>query len=103
MKALICFGLLLAQATFAAEITKDTIVSTGTGRPKVNCRDDLPTLSVGKENTLTRENWEKFWKKYPMFVLGVADSTQTSMCDTELMLEDLQKNFDAQKFTYPVN
>jgi len=37
-----------------------------------------------------------------MFVLGVADSSQPSMCDTELMLEDLQKNFDEKKFTYPV-
>lgn len=89
MKALVCIGLLLAQVVLAAEVTKDKIISTGTGRPKVNCRDDLPTLTVAKEHTLTRETWDKFKKKYPMFVLGVADSTQASMCDTEPMLEDL--------------
>lgn len=81
---------------------KDAVFTSGTGRPKVNCRDDLPVLSVGSDNILTREKWDKFKKKYPMFVLGVADSSQPSMCDTEPLLSDLQANFETGRFTYPV-
>lgn len=65
----------VAQVAIAATITKGSVTTNGTSRPKVNCRDDLPTLSVGSDNILTRETWEKFNKKFPMFVLGVADST----------------------------
>jgi hypothetical protein len=57
---------------------------------------------VGKENLLTRESIEKFMKKYPMFLLGVADSTQAEMCDTEPLLADMQQHFESGKFSYPV-
>lgn len=81
--------ILMAGSHFAlAAVQGKTTVTTIGGRPKTNCRDDLPTLTVGKENTLTRETWDSFNRKYPMFILGVADSNQDTMCDTEPMLND---------------
>jgi hypothetical protein len=67
--------LFLAQTSLAATMSKTSVTTNGASRPKVNCKDGLETLSVGSENILTRETWEKFKKKYPMFVLGVADSS----------------------------
>jgi len=104
MKKLLMQSLIMLclPAVFAAEKSKDAVYTSGTSRPKVNCRDDLPTMSVGSENILTREKWDKFKKKYPMFVLGVADSSQANMCDTEPLLSDLLANFESGRFTYPV-
>lgn len=93
---------MLALNILGATINKNSVTTNGTSRPKVTCRDDLPTLSVASDNILTRETWAQFNKKYPMFVLGVADSTQPGMCDTEPLLADLQSNFESRKFTYPV-
>jgi len=67
--------LLLAQKSLCATMSKTSITTSGASRPKVNCKDGLETLSVANENILTRETWEKFKKKFPMFVLGVADSS----------------------------
>jgi len=37
-----------------------------------------------------------------MYLLGITDSTQESMCDSEPILNDFQVQFDKKKFTYPL-
>lgn len=58
-------------------------------------------MSVGRENLLTRDTWDKFTKQYLLFVLGIVDSTRPDMCDTEPLLNDLQTHFQSKRFTYP--
>ena len=45
------------------------------GKGRVECEDDLPTLSVAAENLInTKVEWDKFVKENPLFVVGATDS-----------------------------
>ena len=46
------------------------------GRDGSGCEEDLPTLSVAADKILnTMAEWNEFIEKYPLHVVGAADSS----------------------------
>ena len=61
------------------------------GNGNNNCDENLPQLSVGKENMInTKADWDAFAKANTFFVLGATGSTCEDCCTTEPILNDLQ-------------
>ena len=52
------------------------------GKGRVECEEDLPTLSVATENLInTKAEWDQFVKDNPFFIVGAADSKCKLCCD----------------------
>ena len=54
------------------------------------CNKDLPTLSVAKDRIIKAEDWKKFVKDTPLFVVGVTDSGCRTCCSSETVLLELE-------------
>ena len=73
------------------------------GRGNPVCEDDLPTLSVGKENLIkTKVEWDRFVKENPFFVVSISDSKCPLCCRAEPLLRDIERAIkDKAIFSYP--
>ena len=75
MKSAIVLNLALLLATSSvADIMEHELNEFG--KSTSACEDGLPTLSIASENILnTMSEWNAFIKKYPLHVVGGADSS----------------------------
>ena len=73
------------------------------GRGNPVCDDNLPTLSVGKENLIkTKVEWDRFVKENPFFVVSISDSKCALCCRAEPLMESLERaTKDKAIFSYP--
>jgi hypothetical protein len=99
--------LLLAHFAFAtlAQFSTDAAVGRPVlyGKGAAKCEDDLPTLSVASDSIIrTKADWDDFVAKNEFFVVGGADSTCQTCCDSEPLLRDLLNTIkDKATFSYP--
>ena len=96
LKILLIIAQVLALSTLADSPTEekaDEQIAGGTssvsesgrvlwGKGRVECDDDLPTLSIATENLInTKVEWDQFVKENPLFVVGASDSNCKHCCD----------------------
>lgn len=93
----------LSLVTLAAVDDPRVVEKAVFGKGYTYCEEDLPTLSVARENLInTKEEWDEFRSKNEFFVVAAADSSCAKCCDSEPLLNDLLSFIkDKAVFSYP--
>ena len=91
---------LLGQEADAYQMTEQPVLF---GNGYNECVEDLPVLKVAEENIIrSKADYDAFAAKYPLFVIGAADSNCVQCCNSEPLLQKLQDAIkDKAVFSYP--